>query len=56
MYPEVKGISEIRPTLQSLGTTFVTIGEINIHLETWGLFDCASSSWNNVECQLDATR
>ena len=22
----------------------------------WGLFDCASSSWNKVKCQLDATR
>ena len=22
----------------------------------WGLFDRASSSWNNVKCQLDATR
>jgi len=24
--------------------------------QTWGLFDRASSSWNNLECQLDATR
>jgi len=23
---------------------------------TWGLFDRASSSWNKVKCQLDATR
>jgi hypothetical protein len=25
-------------------------------LWTWGLFDRASSSWNNLKCQLDATR
>ena len=24
--------------------------------EHWGLFDRASSSWNNLKCQLDATR
>jgi len=23
---------------------------------SWGLFDCASSSWNNVKFQLDAIR
>ena len=25
-------------------------------MQTWGLFDRASSSWNKVKCQLDATR
>ena len=30
--------------------------QFNKHYITWGLFDCASSSWNKVKCQLDATR
>ena len=25
-------------------------------MDIWGLFDRASSSWNNLKCQLDATR
>ena len=27
-----------------------------ITVEVWGLFDRATSSWNNLKCQLDATR
>ena len=29
---------------------------LNFGLITWGLFDRASSSWNNLKCQIDAIR
>ena len=33
-----------------------TKGNTERRLSSWGLFDCVSSSWNNLKCQLDATR
>ena len=40
----------------SLGLTSWRFKNKRNHWISWGLFDLASSSWNNVKCQLDATR